>query len=81
MSEVDLVSVYKSMIRPLAENAVPSWHSSIIQKKAEKLEAQQVLALKTFSVMKLAPKNWEKAALIIGNTIKLVFKFCKKLFR
>ena len=46
LSENDLVKTYKCLIRPTAEYASPSWHSSLTATQSAELERQQTQALK-----------------------------------
>ena len=81
MTERDLVTVYKSMIRPLVEYAIPAWHSSITQVQADKLEAQQTLALKNiFGVGMSARRLRNKAGLPLleKRRTEICLKFAQK---
>ena len=46
LSDDDLVKTYKCLIRPVAEYASPSWHSSLTATQSAELERQQSQALK-----------------------------------
>ena len=46
MSTGDLLCIYKSVIRPVAEYACPAWHSSLTVEQSNRIESFQKRALK-----------------------------------
>lgn len=78
--EKELVSVYKTYIRPLAEYVSVSWHSCLSSEQAVALEQQQTRALRQIYGFDVSAKRMRELANIEMRSIrreKACMKFAK----
>ena len=81
MTKSELIKVYTSMVRPVAEYVTVVWHSSITKEQARELEKQQALAMKNIVGLDLSERKMRedlKIKTLHSRREKSVKKFATK---